>query len=136
MTIRFKSPAKNNNGDTPVVDHVDVIVGDMGTKAQPGTGAYLADTNPTTRLQVRLAAAAFKTDAEGYKVAVVTIPNVQKSFYIRLRGTNQPLTGGELDPITGDPLMDEADLTSFTNTAAKAWADLWFYSNPIFVKAN
>ncbi len=136
VTIRFKSPAKNNNGDTPVVDHVDVIVGDVGSKAQPGTGAYLADTNPSTRLQVRLAASQFKTDAEGYKVAVVTIPNVQKSFYIRLRGTNQSLMGGELDSVTGDPLMDEVDFTSYTNTAAKAWADLWFYSNPIFVKAN
>lgn len=136
VTIRFKSPAKNNNGDTPMVDHVDVIVGDMGAKAQPGTVAYLADANPSTRMLVRLAAAEFKTDGEGYKVAVVTIPNVQKSFYIRLRGTNQSLTGGQLDPVTGDPLMDEVDLTSFTNTAAKAWADLWFYSNPIFVKAN
>ena len=47
----------------------------------------------------------------------LTVINVQKSFYVRLRGTstyeNEPLGG-----------LDDEDV----------WNDLWFYSNPIFVE--
>jgi hypothetical protein len=52
-------------------------------------------------------------------------------MYIRIRGTNHPLnTPGELDG-AGNPLPDIAA----ENSAAKAFSDLWFYSNPVFVES-
>ena len=47
----------------------------------------------------------------------LTIKNIQKSFYIRLRGTNTDEKEPVEDPDGEDP-----------------WSDLWFYSNPIFVE--
>ena len=73
VQVRFRSPAKNANGDSPKVDHIDLIAGDVGSQAARNTPAWTSETNPTTK--------------------------VDRSFYLRLRGT-----------------------------------DLWFYSNPIFVK--
>lgn len=40
ITVRFKSPQKNNNGDPVKVDHVDLISGEVTGKAVPGTPAY------------------------------------------------------------------------------------------------
>src|SRR6185295_15495878 len=55
ITIRFKSPAVNNyqrpvnSGNlgnmVPKVHHVDLIVGDVTSKAAPGTSAYDVATN-------------------------------------------------------------------------------------------
>lgn len=51
--------------------------------------------------------------------------------YFRLRGTNMPRnTPGQTDA-AGNPLLDPQD-----NTAQKAYQDLWFYSNPIFVRVR
>ena len=50
-------------------------------------------------------------------------------MYFRLRGTNQPLNKtGETDEC-GNPLAD----IEGQNNATKAFEDLWFYTNPIFV---
>lgn len=136
ITVRFKSPAANNNSEAPVVDHVDIIAGEVSPKAEAGTTAYFLDTNSTTQVLVRLMSSEFKTGSDGYQYATFTLSNVTKSMYFRLRGTNQTLAGGRLDTTTGDPLMDEVDTVSGTNTTAKAWADLWFYTNPIFIKVN
>ena len=58
---------------------------------------------------------------------------VSNDRFFRIRGTNQSLANGQLDRTNGnlDPLADPLGL----NTEAEAWADLWFYSNPIFVTA-
>lgn len=123
VNIRFASPDKNNNGNKPEVDHIDLIVGDV-------TG-IVADTNPSTRILKRFSAADWGGQKGGGQVSY-PIANVQQNMYLRLRGTNVAVgTAGETDA-EGNPLMDEAGQP--TNTTAKAWADLWFYSNPIFVK--
>ena len=55
---------------------------------------------------------------------------VNGKMYFRLRGTNLALnTPEELDG-AGNPLPDLAE----ENTAVKAFSDLWFYSNPVFVE--
>jgi hypothetical protein len=47
-----------------------------------------------------------------------------------LRGTNHPLnTPKELDD-AGNPMPDPPEESS----PAKAFSDLWFYSNPVFVQ--
>ena len=63
ITIRFKSPARNNyekpvdSGTAanvkPVVDHVDLIAGDVGVKAAAGSAAYSVATNASTRVVKR-----------------------------------------------------------------------------------
>ena len=54
-------------------------------------------------------------------------------MFFRIRGTNQDITG-EIDSFTSnwDPALDKPG----ENTAEKAWADLWFYSNPIYISVN
>jgi hypothetical protein len=41
---------------------------------------------------------------------------VQRSFYVRVRGTNTDVPSPRQDPLGIDP-----------------WTDLWFYSNPVMV---
>ena len=146
VTIRFKSPALNNyqkpvdsgtpGNMKPVVDHVDLIVGDVGAKAVPGTPAYGVATNASTRVLRRLTAADWKVDAEGYFSVSVPV-EAKKSQYFRLRGTNlAPDVAGLA--ANGEPLAD-AQTTGADNIARvnaindRNYGSLWFYSNPVFV---
>jgi hypothetical protein len=52
-------------------------------------------------------------------------------MYFRLRGTNLPINIPNETDADGNPLID--DLKG-TNDGQKAYQDLWFYSNPIFVE--
>jgi hypothetical protein len=54
-------------------------------------------------------------------------------MYFRLRGTNLPPDTPNETDAEGNPL---ADSLVGANTVAKAWADLWFYSNPIYIQVN
>jgi hypothetical protein len=129
ITIKFKSPTVNNNGDRVVVDHVDLIAGEVTGKVRPGTPGYTVATNPTTGVIKTLNRDDFRIDRDGYFVAHVFL-RLDRDMYFRLRGTNvAPGTENETDGL-GNPL---ADSLMGPNTPAKAWADLWFYSNPIFV---
>jgi hypothetical protein len=49
VTIKFKSPASNNNGDAPVVDHIDLIAGEITGKIAPGSPDYTKATNETPK---------------------------------------------------------------------------------------
>lgn len=54
-------------------------------------------------------------------------------MYFRLRGTNlrrgfDGETDGEVNPL--------ADELQGANSRDKAYADLWFYSNPLFVRVS
>jgi len=149
ITIRFKSEAPSNyetsvgGGDVPgalpVVDHVDLIAGDIGARAKPGTPAYTPATNPSTHVVARFSAADWSTDANGYHV--VTYPvTAAKDQYFRLRGTN---LGTDVPDETqcGEPLADaRVDLVDnqarFDAINHRNYADLWFYSNPIFVTVH
>lgn len=146
ITIRFKSPAKNNyekpvdSGTAanvkPVVDHVDLIVGDVGAKATPGSAAYSVATNASTRVVKRFTSADWKVDADGYfSISYETIAG--KNQYYRLRGTNlgTDVAGLTLD---GEPLADQRTGTTdntarFNDINDRNYRSLWFYSNPVFV---
>jgi len=52
-----------------------------------------------------------------------------EKMYFRLRGTNHALDTPHQTDACGNPLADAKG----ENNAAKAFEDLWFYSNPIFV---
>ncbi|USX13801.1 S-layer protein [Oxalobacteraceae bacterium OTU3CAMAD1] len=146
VTIRFKTPAKNNyekpvdSGTAanvkPVVDHVDLIVGDVGTKAAQGSAAYSVATNASTKVVKRFTSADWKVDADGY-FTISYETTATKNQYYRLRGTN---LGTDVAGLTqgGEPLADQRTGTTdntqrFNDINDRNYRSLWFYSNPVFV---
>ena len=144
VTITVRDPDGNNWGptghNTPALDHIDVIVGDVTGLIAPSDPAYTNDVNPTARVIARFAAVGGAvdtasvtntawTDLGGGVKRMSLVYNTQgRKMYFRLRGSNQAVGGPETDGV-GNPLLDAPG----ANTAEKAWDDLWFYSNPIFV---
>jgi hypothetical protein len=144
----------------PVLDHIDLIAGSI-TGNVPATN--LDDPAAT---EYGTDAAVVETfyrnggiDKDGYMTYVVTF-KAEESMFIRLRGTNLPADVPFETDAAGNPLadsmandniyalMDPADLeahlyedvTIGTNSkldeVAEAYADLWFYSNPIFIEVE
>ena len=135
--------AANNNGDNPKLDHIDVIVGKMRDMVQPGTAEYSKGMYEDVWVEKRFAAEGGHTDAdnvitqawENQGDGIYTMEfdyELDGSTYFRLRGTNQPMVGGEVDE-KGNPIIDPQTST-VQEQAEAAWNDLWFYSNPVFVK--
>ncbi len=130
VTIKYKSPLTNNNGDAVEVDHVDLIAGEIKGKTEPGTPEYAKDTNETTKVIKRFTTKGRKTGKDGWISLTYVVKAPQKDTYLRLRGTNLGLRVPNETDAQGNPLMD--DLMG-PNNAEKAYKDLWFYSNPIFL---
>jgi hypothetical protein len=127
----------------PVLHHVDVIYGEVYGKRTPGTDEYKDPTNPTAKIQKSVLVSDMKDEGKGWKsFFVVFTPS--KSCYFRLRGSNLPPNTPNETDADGNPLSDtlaknityiDPLLGSKTlDTDVEAWADLWFYSNPIFIK--
>lgn len=150
ISVRFKTPDRNNfeyrlgsgipANVKPVVDHIDLIAGDVTGRETPGTPGYSRDTNPSTRVAKRFTAADWKLDSEGYYAATYTMA-ANNSQYFRLRGTNLGVdVPGEM--VAGEPQPDVSissntvpdATTRFNAINARNYSDLWFYSNPVFVK--
>ena len=132
ITIRFRSPALNNHGDAVAVDHIDLIAGEISGLKVPGTSDYKhEESNPSTRVLARFND--WEVDAEGFNHIDYQVSGLTRSMYFRLRGTNQGLNALNETDDQGNPLCD--DLMG-PNSEEKAWADLWFYSNPIFVEVH
>ena len=74
------------------------------------------DRNPTTRVIARFAEPQWKREGDTYTVTT-TLPASDRSFYVRVRGTNTQDAEPPMDVVGESP-----------------WPDLWFYSNPIFVE--
>ncbi|GLW12418.1 hypothetical protein Misp01_75460 [Microtetraspora sp. NBRC 13810] len=114
VEIKFRPlNGKNANGDRPEVRRVDLIVGQV-----TGVSADLdADTNPTTKVVARFGPRDWRRQGADY-VIKYTLRDVEQDTYLRVRGTStdemEPLADGKESP----------------------WEDLWFYSNPIFVRAR
>ena len=146
VTIRFRSPERNNyeypleSGHLvqarPVVDHVDLIVGDINAPAAPGSAAYDSAENPSTRVLARFNANDWTLDEDGFATVTHTI-TVTGDQYLRLRGTNLAANvAGET--VDGEPQPDRKvdlsnDAARFDAINARNYNDLWFYSNPIFL---
>jgi hypothetical protein len=134
ITIRFKSPATNYHGDAPVVNHVDLIAGNVTGLIDPSSPEFKSNkTNPSTHVVQRFTSADWTVDGEGFNVITKTVDNVTSDMYFRLRGSNLGVGVKNQTSASGNPLID---MKMGKNTAAKAWADLWFYSNPIFVDVS
>jgi len=113
VTVRLRDPAKANfHGDSPAVQRVDLIVGQVTGPVQNRD----SDKNATTRVEKRFAPTDFKRDGE-IVTLTYTLKNVSANSYLRVRGTSTD----QLEPVA-DPKGENP------------WADLWFYSNPIFLE--
>lgn len=115
VTIKFLDPdGTNHNGDNPVVERVDLIVGEVRGKVADAS----TDSNPSTRVVARFTDRDWRRDGD-HRVITHTLEAVDKPLYLRVRGTNTDELEPQPDPDGENP-----------------WGDLWFYSNPIFVESR
>ncbi len=115
ITIRFRDPdTPNAHEDNPTVHRVDLILGEVQGPLSDRT----VDRNPTTRVIARFTGREWTRDGDRYSVAT-TLPAIDRDVYIRVRGTSTQDTEPRMDTPGEDP-----------------WADLWFYSNPIFIEVE
>ena len=127
----------------PELDHIDLIAGEVTGKVDPSDSRFDDPNAPATKVIARFDAVGGVTDGNnitsqawtdlgnGVKEMICKV-QVNRPMYYRLRGTNLGLNvPGETDE-NGNPLVDVAG----ENNAAKAFGDLWFYSNPIFVNLS
>lgn len=145
INITFRDPQTNNfntysSYKNPSVDHIDIIAGNVTAKKQPGTEEYFDATNSSAKVIARfdgvggikdtnnLVSAKWTDLGGGEKTMSLTI-NVTGNMYVRLRGTNMGINVDKQTDGAGNPLPDSL----ITSTAATAFDDLWFYSNPIFI---
>lgn len=123
------------------LDHVDIIAGQVGSKLATSDANYNTPSVSTTGVIARFDAKGGVTDSKGIvskawtksgdAITISLDITVTGSMYFRLRGTNWGLNAANETDTAGNPMADD-----HTNTADKALADLWFYSNPINVKVN
>jgi hypothetical protein len=130
----------------PVLHHVDLIGGEVYGKRTPGTPGYTDPTNPTASKKQTVLLTDMKDEGHGWKSFTYALTPTT-SCYFRLRGSNLPPgTPNETDG-NGNPLSDTLSQnitythpTLGPNTVldadVEAWADLWFYSNPIFIQVQ
>ncbi len=128
----------NQSLNRPVLHHVDLIGGEVHGKIKPGTAAYTNPTNPTTSIKQTVLVSDMKDEGNGWK-SFTFVSTPQQSCYFRLRGTNLPANTPNETDAQGNPLADSQAQNISYNSAPldydiEAWSDLWFYSNPIFVK--
>ncbi len=146
--IKIHDPITPNHNrysayNNPLLNHIDLIAGYVTDKISKDSALYNIDSVNTTRVIARFDATGGIIDSKGlisnkwkdlgngWKEMKITINNVNRNMYFRLRGTNHGLDVANETDGAGNPLSDEL---MYPNNAVKAFADLWFYSNPIFVK--
>ncbi|MDK1022498.1 MAG: phosphoesterase [Candidatus Hydrogenedentes bacterium] len=113
VTIRFRDPeTPNHNGDNPSVRRVDLIMGEI---KGPVSDRDL-DRNETTAVIARFTEADWTSNGDVHTITT-SLPSLDRSVYLRVRGTS----GDEAEPAM-DPRGENV------------WLELWFYSNPIFVE--
>lgn len=126
IEVRWKRAGQNHRGAIPIVHHFDLIRGPLVGASSGDRGKSSVDG---VEVLQRLLPSDFHEAKDGWLVATVRLRPSGPSFF-RLRGTNlAPGTPGETDAL-GNPLADDA---TGTNTAEKAWNDLWVYTNPVFL---
>jgi hypothetical protein len=176
----FPNPSLKQIGITqalnaPVLDHVDVIWGQVTQKpmATPsydenfvctetsffscGNPNSTAAVNSTTVRATRFNSTNWTNSGSNYLTMSYKVSAGKKSQYFRLRGTNLPVSTPNETDADGNPLTDDTTTgktiectagaecpkhlaTSsdgskvFSGYDVASWADLWFYSNPVFVE--
>lgn len=142
ITIRFRTPAPtiNKRGGTTTVNHIDLIAGEMHGKIDKYLNDkitlnphYNEDANKTAKVIASFTEKDFRADGDGWNKVVYHINTEGRDMYFRLRGTN---LGCDVPGETDENCNPLSDVHMSPNTELKADADLWFYSNPLFVKTS
>lgn len=148
----------------PVLDHVDLIAGRLTGLVAEDDEAYTLDINASTQVVATFGMAEgedadeAKDDEGEDEMTFVYRFKARESMYFRLRGTNlpvgvpletdedgNPLPDSEasdnlyslMDPATLEAMLFEGveiNTNSKLDEVAEAYADLWFYSNPIYIQ--
>ncbi|MEU6206538.1 phosphoesterase [Micromonospora musae] len=114
IEIRFRPlDGVNAHGDRPQVRRVDLIVG----KITGPSADVNADTNPTTKVVARFGPRDWRRQGAEYVIRH-TLRDVEQDMYARVRGTSTD----EMEPLA--------------DGLESPWDDLWFYSNPVFVRVR
>jgi len=115
-----------------------------------------AATNTTTVMAKRFNATNWTDSGSNYVTMSYKVSAGANSQYFRLRGTNLPVSTPNETDANGNPLIDDtttgltipckstgcpphlnnANGQLFSSYDVAAWADLWFYSNPVFVEVT
>jgi len=159
--------------NAPVLDHIDVIGGNVtgyvsptNTASYAGLEGSAAASNSSAGIKKVFNSKNWTAAADGVRVMSYRIAAVKLSQYVRLRGTNlpaatpfetdangNPLNDYDLIPqddgvtatIPGKVKCDDAACPAHLRTIngvkyssfdVAGWADLWFYSNPIYVEVT
>lgn len=142
----------------PVLDHIDLIAADItGNVPETNQEDPAATDYGTNAAVIETFLRHGGPDKNGYMTYVYSF-KAEKSQYVRLRGTNMPAGVPFETDEAGNPLADSLandnlyatmdameledvlfdDVIISTNSkldeVAEAYADLWFYSNPIFIE--
>jgi hypothetical protein len=144
----------------PVLDHIDLVAADItGNVPMTNPDDVVATNYGTNAAVIKTFERHGGSEKNGYMTYVYRI-TVDDSMYVRLRGTNLPANVPFETDEAGNPLADSLandnlyslmaaeeledmlfdDVTIATNSkldeVAEAYADLWFYSNPIFIEVE
>jgi hypothetical protein len=128
----------------PELDHVDLIGGSLlPHKIHPSDPRYTDPTNGSTEIKMSVKKSEMTRQGDWLVFTYEFVP--EGDCYFRLRGTNLPAgTPNETD-LLGNPLPDTmAGNIIYYNPVkgamialdkdVEAWSDLWFYSNPIYIR--
>lgn len=105
----------------PKLNRVDLIAGDI---LGPVT-----DRDSFTTPNTKVVKSWDTSTADGSVTLTYTFSNVDRPFYVRLRGTDGNRSAPGYLGAAVDPAGPAIDVVG----DADPWADLWFYSNPIFI---
>jgi len=150
LHIKVRDPQGANHNvysgyNNPELNHIDIIAGRINGMIQPTDPDYNVPSVSTTTVIARFDANGGITDnnglsskswidlGNGWKEMTLVLNNYSDTMYYRLRGTNMGLNIANETDANGNPLSDSL---MYPNTATKAFADLWFYTNPVFVASN
>ncbi len=122
VTVKIKLADSPNFAQfTPKLNRVDLIVGDV-LGAATDRDSF---TTPNTKV-----VKSWDTSAETDSVTLTfSLGKVDRPLYVRLRGTDGNRSAPGYLGAAVDPSGPAIDVVG----DADPWADLWFYSNPIFV---
>ncbi len=134
LTIKFRSPAVNNNGDVPQVDHIDLIAGKINGLNRSNQPDYTKATNESHQSHRNLSA---KRLEEWIETAIMSSITRSRIWTQACTSVSEAPTW-QVTPLMR-PMHREILCPTFwrqdnlgLDGAAEAWADLWFYSNPNF----
>ncbi|MFG1302074.1 hypothetical protein V5F49_19995 [Xanthobacter sp. V3C-3] len=143
----------------PTLRQVQFIKGDVSGVVAPTGANYTSGTNPSAGVVATFSPSNWSASGQK-RTMVVTIPNVQHNMYVRARGSNLPPSVPAETDAQGNPLNDwdpenvsqgpyvpctdaacpahmvVRDGAKISSYDVAAWSDLWFYTNPIFIRVS